>query len=783
MKRLFVMLLLILVVVFVGPRAEAFPLLVDGQGNITIRSMSALSMQSTHPIELHTKVHAREGLHVPASSAITFGSENRTSENRLEDREGDAIRLVGHGSATIQTGQTYVETRDGAIHIVVNKTEVAKATVSSFDVGVLKVTGRVILPGESRVEADDLTIAASAQAAVVVNDPGGSSSLILSSSSALVTANLVVDGNAGMGTLYPESQLHVEGQTQLDGNVYAAYEGGRLGVGTKSPEKKLHVEGDAKLSGALHVAYAGGRLGVGTEDPETKLHVEGNAIFSNFVDVRGNSRFGNYLRIGDEGDDYNYASLILQNASQTVRWELAHSKRDDSTHEGFILHHFREGIGWTDPLTITHNDRIGIGTRDPGAAKLHVEKDGRWTWPEYAGEGHPFILWDRSKVDAPGRGEGQQLYMGADSTDSVSYIQSTGDSAMRPLVLNARGGAVGINKPDPEVSLHVSGRAYVDVQGGFPVQIKNGAPGANEAASILLQVAGPSGGNPYITFDSLHEFGWSLGMDNVDNKFKISNHFNGIDTQQGTILTIDTDKVGIGTSDPVETLHVNGDSRLHGDVEIIGSTNIDGSIELRNLNSGPFIDLKVHEGVDFDWRVMNVKSDNSLRIQNLAGNSTLRMTSDGKLGVGSPDPQATLHVAGDVQVEGKLAMDAGAGGIQKECFGKSFTGTTNNLISISIPTFRCAYVKLTVTGDWGCHGGSLYLVEYKITHDTATVLTEHSDNPLGGCAETLTTEQLTSHATLSGNVWEIFVNVPTGNFVGNPLVCFEVWGQYSAITH
>eukprot|EP00218_Dolichomastix_sp_CCMP3274_P007017 CAMPEP_0170134468 /NCGR_PEP_ID=MMETSP0033_2-20121228/1917_1 /TAXON_ID=195969 /ORGANISM="Dolichomastix tenuilepis, Strain CCMP3274" /LENGTH=57 /DNA_ID=CAMNT_0010370021 /DNA_START=679 /DNA_END=849 /DNA_ORIENTATION=- len=49
----------------IKPSADAFPVLVDGRGNVTIHSMSALSMQSTHPIELHTKVHANEGIHLP----------------------------------------------------------------------------------------------------------------------------------------------------------------------------------------------------------------------------------------------------------------------------------------------------------------------------------------------------------------------------------------------------------------------------------------------------------------------------------------------------------------------------------------------------------------------------------------------------------------------------------------------------------------------------------------------------------------------------------------------
>eukprot|EP00218_Dolichomastix_sp_CCMP3274_P000846 CAMPEP_0170164350 /NCGR_PEP_ID=MMETSP0033_2-20121228/78020_1 /TAXON_ID=195969 /ORGANISM="Dolichomastix tenuilepis, Strain CCMP3274" /LENGTH=486 /DNA_ID=CAMNT_0010401993 /DNA_START=599 /DNA_END=2056 /DNA_ORIENTATION=+ len=470
-----------------NPRADAFPVLVDGRGNITIRSMSALSMESAHPIELHTKVHANEGIHLPVSSSITFGSENRTSdnrledrdnegihlpvsssitfgsenrtsENRLEDRNGHSIRLIGEESASIQTRQTYVETRDGVIYIVVNKTVVASATELSFDVADLKVTGRVILPGQSRLEADDLIIAATSKVSILVGDPfGGGGYMVLDSSSAHFASELTVDGNVAVGTTHPESQLHVVGRAQLDGNVHAAYNGGRLGVGTQTPEKKLHVVGDAKLSGAVHVAYEGGRLGVGTQDPEAKFHVEGNAVFSNFMEVRGNSQFGNYLGIGNAGDEYNYASLILANASRTVKWEIAHSKRDDSTHEGMLVHHWHDGA-WTRPLTITHDDRVGIGTSDP-KDRLHVAGGHVRVAGNIAIE-HTIPLLSFEDTDGfVNQNDGKTIIRGGPGSNQalnvIWYDRAASSSNYLATILN--NGNVGIGTTDPQATLHVNG--------------------------------------------------------------------------------------------------------------------------------------------------------------------------------------------------------------------------------------------------------------------------------------------------------------------------------------
>ena len=47
--------------------------------------------------------------------------------------------------------------------------------------------------------------------------------------------------------------------------------------------------------------------------------------------------------------------------------------------------------------------------------------------------------------------------MGADGTNVIGYIQAVGSSAFKPLVLQGRGGSVGIGKTNPTETLHVSG--------------------------------------------------------------------------------------------------------------------------------------------------------------------------------------------------------------------------------------------------------------------------------------------------------------------------------------
>mmetsp|Transcript_1545 Transcript_1545/g.5672 ORF Transcript_1545/g.5672 Transcript_1545/m.5672 type:complete len:746 (+) Transcript_1545:37-2274(+) len=542
MKRLFVMLLLILVVVFVGPRAEAFPLLVDGQGNITIRSMSALSMQSTHPIELHTKVHAREGLHVPASSAITFGSENRTSENRLEDREGDAIRLVGHGSAMIQTGQTYVETRDGAIHVVVNKTEVAKATESSFDVNDLKVSGQVTLLGQSRVEVDDLIVSASSKVSMVMLGDGTVMTLELDSSSIRASANLHVDGNVGIGTTAPQSKLHVDGGSFIIG-----------------------PEGGNKEGGHITFQAASGREPIQ-------------------MDV-----------YGDPDKDVPDRLRIYTHASHT-------------------------GAGVDLDGTLSVRDKIQVGVpQEDSQVTLDVLRSFYGNTGTVAKIGGIDNNVDFTGLSVYSKEHGSSVFEVIARDDTKFVVEMSGD--------------VGIGTTDPQAKLHVRAADVLGATAGDRIQVAEFVGNSPHAERLRMELRRHS---------TTSAADWKSAEFRLQHVVDISEH--GFVSFRG--LPASRKAVGIG-SGTKEVMTVIDDGRVV----------IDGSVEFINLNSGPYIDLKVHEGVDFDWRIMNVKSDNSLQIRNLAGNSRLRITSDGKLGVGRPDPQATLHVAGDVQVDGKLAID------------------------------------------------------------------------------------------------------------------------------
>jgi len=89
---------------------------------------------------------------------------------------------------------------------------------------------------------------------------------------------------------------------------------------------------------------------------------------------------------------------------------------------------------------------VGIGTNSP-QAKLQIDA-----------EGNPSNIETNPNNGLMIKGSDQALYMGVNSTSHVSYIQSVDwGTTVAPLLLNARGGNVGIGTTNPTVRLEVAG--------------------------------------------------------------------------------------------------------------------------------------------------------------------------------------------------------------------------------------------------------------------------------------------------------------------------------------
>jgi len=127
------------------------------------------------------------------------------------------------------------------------------------------------------------------------------------------------------------------------------------------------------------------------------------------------------------------------------------------------------------------------------------------------------------------------------------------------FVVEGNTGYVGVGVASPSTNLHVS---YSN-SSGDPHQrglaVSNLSNTSDGDSTLMLQTAGASGGDSYISFTPISAGGWAMGLDNSDSdKFKLSYTWNDLATD--TKLTVDTSgNIGIGDSSPSVKLDVAGD--------------------------------------------------------------------------------------------------------------------------------------------------------------------------------------------------------------------------------
>jgi Chaperone of endosialidase len=207
---------------------------------------------------------------------------------------------------------------------------------------------------------------------------------------------------------------------------------GNIGIGTTNPTSKLHVIGDMILSnsnlkmnsGNLLVS-GGSKIGIGTTNPASVLHVHG----SNLIMTNGKLGIGTT----DPQDTLSLPSDATVNLGGVVTKKNATTQQVETYLYG----------------------NIGIGTMAP-EQPFQICADGNSTSSSY--DNHTLSLKSTSGGSNP-----MQILIDADAPNQCAAIQSikTGVSVM-PLLLNPRGGNVGIGTTNPTDALTVAGTIKAD---------------------------------------------------------------------------------------------------------------------------------------------------------------------------------------------------------------------------------------------------------------------------------------------------------------------------------
>jgi hypothetical protein len=262
-------------------------------------------------------------------------------------------------------------------------------------------------------------------------------------------------------------------------------------------------------------------------------------------------------------------------------------------------------------MTLDSSQRCGIGTTSPNSL-LNVQ-----------GDSDPTIL--INAITGNSANSGKLAFAETDGGAHQAFIKYDGSAnrleigtsdVAQALVVNRTDGNVGIGTTSPSVKTHIK-----DTSAGAGVVLRIENDGASGAAQLDLKNDVQS---------------WLINT-RTDDHFSVYNN-----TSATTPFLINTSgKVGIGTTLPDKTLHVN--SGAINEIAIFESTDGTGYISIQDSNTSHSL-----QGIGSIGDQLTLYSNNNERI---------RIKSDGKVGIGTTTPNELLEVDGNIRLGDGGARD------------------------------------------------------------------------------------------------------------------------------
>jgi len=393
-----------------------------------------------------------------------------------------------------------------------------------------------------------------------------------------------------------------------------------IGYFEPAPNANLDVANWSRMQGIrVHTLIVDGNVGIGTTAPQSKLH----------IDFTSNSVVPTLLLSGTSNLNYTpravFVDTKLGSITKAPAWGV------DNWEDKFRI--------WRQPnitthgntyLTILNNGNVGIGTTSPGA-KLHVVADS----DPIANEPDRY-----TQLQIHGTTGEDKLFIGIDTTDKyagIAYVQER--VKWGPLVLQAKGGNVGIGTTSPREKLHVNGTIRIE---GWDAVLHS----VDTAGRYQDLIGTYQGWNP----NTVYIAGYNA-VNSGRNTTAVS--IGGYGSER-LWVNLTSGKVGIGTTNPGAKLHLSS----------LGSTN-DGII-IDNPDSGSSkARIFFREGGSASYGgIVGYDAGADILYLNTLENTVEKQgiaiaRSTGYVGIGTTTPAYKLDVSGDIRATGAVRSNVG----------------------------------------------------------------------------------------------------------------------------
>ncbi len=378
---------------------------------------------------------------------------------------------------------------------------------------------------------------------------------------------------------------------------------------------------------------SGGNVGIGTTGPNAQFEVRGSGLEARLTD----DGTGYYADLGVDSS----GNLTISTSNGALNLEPTANQNLNITTSGTG----DVAVNTNQLYVDSSSGYIGIGTTGP-LVKLNVSQDQVTSISQAQ-----FMITGATDTN-------KRTLIGYNTTNNYGWMGAgTLDSQWDPLVLQPISGNVGIGTTNPGAKLEVAGQ----------VKITGGSPGADKV--LTSNVSGLATwetiGGEGVTPDSLDYTEFVDAM-TVDDNTSINlysgttdvdlRYYNSSSSDELLFLDGSTGYVGIGTTGPGARLDIHNDASTGVPLNVMSRA---GSADNGELQIG-FIN---NDGGQ-SWR-MGTASDRNFYIteDDAGGYGTSRLTLEegGNVGIGTTNPSATLHVAGNTLTTGNTYIGATTG--------------------------------------------------------------------------------------------------------------------------